>query len=66
MDSLISRIRVVKKEYEDYRDKNNVQYSIGGYSLMSGYNIKTAILAAVFMVLLCVAFYAIREYREQE
>lgn len=66
MDGLISRIRVVKKEYEDYRDKNNVQYSVGGYSLMSGYNIKNAVIVAVFVALLCVAFYAIREYTDKE
>ena len=66
MDSLINRIRVVKKVYEDYRDKNNVQYSISGYSLMSGFGIKDAVKVAAIAILLCFMFYAIREYTDQE
>ena len=66
MDSLISRILVVKKVYEEYRDKNNVQYSLGGYSLMSGYGIKNAVIVAVLVIILCIVYYTIREYTNQE
>ena len=66
MDSLISRILVVKKVYEEYRDKNNVQYSIGGYSLMSGFGVKKAVMVAALVVFLCFVYYAIREYTNQE
>ena len=66
MDSLINRILVVKKVYEEYRDKNNIQYSLGGYSLVSGFEIKNAVIVAAFVVFLCFVYYAIREYMNRE
>ena len=66
MDSLISRIHVVKKMYEEYRDKNNVQISLSSYSLMSGFGIKKAVIVAALVVFLCFVYYAIREYMNQE
>ena len=66
LDSLINRIRIVKKAYENDRDKNSLQYSISEYTLMSGFDVKGAVKAAVVMVLLCILYYAIREYTRQE
>ncbi|MBR3742919.1 MAG: hypothetical protein IKN04_21095 [Clostridia bacterium] len=66
LDSLISRIRAVKKAYESDRDKNSLQYSLNEYSLFSGFDVKGAVKAAAVMVFLCIMYYAIREYTRQE
>jgi len=66
MNSLINRIRTVKKAYQDYKDKNYVQYSFSSYGMISGFSAKQAIMAAAVMVLLCILYYFIREYTNQE
>ncbi len=66
LDSLILRIQAVKKEYEDYRDKNSIQYSLSTYGLFSGYDLKKAVMAGALMGLFCVLYYTVREYSKQE
>ena len=66
LDSLITRIRAVTKAYESNRDKNSLQYTLNGYSLFTGFDVKGAVKAAAVMVFLCVVYYAIREYTRQE
>ena len=66
LDSLIARIRLVKKDYEVYRSKNSIQYSIDSYGLMSGYNLKGAALAAAAVLMLFVVCYAVQTYKRQE
>ena len=66
LDSLIHRIQVVKKEYEDYRDKNSIHYYINSYGLFSGYDIKNAVICGAMMGLFCVLYYLVRDYHKQE
>jgi len=66
LDNLIRRIQVAKKEYEDYRDKNSIHYSIKSYSIFSGYDIKNAVICGALVGLFCVLFYLVRDYYKQE
>lgn len=66
LDNLIRRIQVAKKEYEDYRDKNSIRYSINSYSIFSGYDIKKALICGALMGLFCILFYLVRDYYRQE
>ena len=66
MDSLIKRIRAVKKEYEDYKGKTYLQFNLRRYSLVSGFDVKGCLITAAITVLLCFAYYATREYIGKE
>ena len=66
LDSLIARIRLVKKDYEDYRSKNSIYYVIREPGLMSGYNVKGALVAALGVLLLFAVYFAIRTYEKRE
>ena len=66
LDSLITRIRLVKKDYEDYRSKNSVSYVISTPGLMSGYNVKGAAAAALAVLLLFAIYFAIQTYSNRE
>ena len=66
LDSLIARIRLVKKDYEDYRSKNSIYYVIREPGLMSGYNVRGALAAALGVLLLFAVYFSIRTYEKRE
>ena len=66
LNSLISRIRLVKKDYEDYRSKNSIHYALSTPGLASGYNLKGAVVAAGAMFLLAVLSVAIQIHLKRE
>ena len=66
MDSLIQRISRVTGEYEAYRYKNSIIYSVRGYGIVSGYNLKGAVMAAAATVALCICYYGIRRIRQEK
>lgn len=66
LDSLIARIRLVKKDYEDYRSKNSIYYVISTPGLMSGYNLKGAAVVALAVLMLFAVYFAIQTYAKRE
>ena len=66
LDSLVSRIRLAKRDYEDYRSKNSIYYVIGNPGLMSGYNVKGAAAAALAVLMLFVVCFVIQTYAKRE
>ena len=66
LDSLIARIRLVKKDYEGYRSKKSVSYVISTPGVMSGYNVKGAVAAALAVLLLFAIYFAIQTYSNRE
>ncbi|MBR0388454.1 MAG: hypothetical protein IJH85_11740, partial [Clostridia bacterium] len=66
LDSLIGRIRLVKKDYEDYRSRNSISYVINTPGRMSGYNVKGAAMAALAVLMLFVVCFAIQTYAKRE
>jgi hypothetical protein len=65
LDELVERIRTVSAAYEDFRSKNDIQYSIKTKGLMSGYNVKKVVVLGAAIVFLCVAYYAVCAHREK-
>ncbi len=66
MDSLIQRISRVTGEYEEYRYKNSILYSFKDYGIVTGYNLKGAVMAAAATVALCSCYYGIRRIRQEK
>ena len=66
MNSLIQRISRVTGEYEEYRYKNSILYSIKDYGIVTGYNLKGAVMAAAATVALCSCYYGIRRIRQEK
>ena len=66
LDSLISRVRLVERDYEAYRSKNSIYYVIGTPGILSGYNVKGGAAAAIAVFLICVLYCAIQTYAKRE
>ena len=66
MDGLIARIRQAKRDYENYRSKDSISYSLQEKSFIEDCNVKAALAAALGMLLLCVLFFAVRTNERRE
>ena len=66
MNSLIQRITRVSGEYEEYRYKNSILYSIKDYGIVTGYNLKGAAMAAAVTAAVCTCYYGIRRIRQEK
>ena len=66
MNSLIQRISRVTGEYEEYRYKNSILYSIKDYGIVTGYNLKGAAMAAAVTAAVCSCYYGIRRIRQEK
>ena len=65
LDSLILRIYRVTSEYEQYRYKNSITYSIQSYGLVSGYNLKGSVVFGGFAAVVVCAYYIIRRLQKE-
>ena len=59
LDSLIARIRLAKKDYEVYRSRNSIQYTLSHPSFAGFYHLKGAIAAAAAVFFLSVIYYSL-------
>ncbi len=66
LDNLIARIRLAKKDYEVYRSKNSISFTIDKEGMVSLFNLKKAILVAAGVFLLYVFVFALQTGNRQE
>ena len=61
LDGLIARIRLVKRDYENYRSLNSIHYSIKQPDMMAGYNVKGSLLVGMGVLALFAVYYGLRK-----
>lgn len=65
LDSLIERVRMVKRDYENYRSRNSIYYTIDEPGLISGYHVRGSLAAGLAVLVLFTVYYACRDDRKR-